>query len=494
MPMHFEDRPRPAPRTATVPTKPTTGLGRRRTVFRRVAAPQPGVAAPIAPVVGPVDDRFRPLLNKAPTVPKLPTAPAAPDIAVDLAALMKPGGLGPFPGTTAGAGTRSVGGAAGGAAGGAGQPQVPPPQPPPPQPPPPPPPEPPKPPPPLPPAEALREYMAGTAQLYQEVASSGPDTLALLTALQDRFFQQLEATQAEVLGTIRSMGVDDPATQQALAMIRESVQEQRRALLDEMNRRGVAQSGIILAAEIKLARNQLSAEERLLAGRLADLQNRLLDAMTGFARMRLEAIQQFGLTGVQLAEAQAGRQLQAGLAGLQAGQRAFEFAGQQDLARAGLGLQAAQLTGQVTPEMAASLGGVGIPGIQPGQTLTAQEATRRAALEQAGLQLQAGIAQGQIPALSQFGIPGGPTLESQRQQPRGSSAATEIGFEDAVSRIEIALANGETADAIAAEIDEAETLGFLAPETARRLRIFLAALGPRRPAGPGTGGTVLRGN
>ena len=82
----------------------------------------------------------------------------------------------------------------------------------------------------------------------------------------------------------------DPATLTALRSIREGVETRRRQLTDEMNRRGLLQSGIWLEMEDRIHRGQLTAEEDLLGRRLSDIQNRMSGAMMNFAQQRLNAM------------------------------------------------------------------------------------------------------------------------------------------------------------------------------------------------------------
>ncbi|GAB7387344.1 hypothetical protein BSNK01_11800 [Bacillaceae bacterium] len=126
------------------------------------------------------------------------------------------------------------------------------------------------------------------------------------------YSQVLEAIQ-QAENNIRQqfqeqMGGVDPATQQALNQIRETVNRQRQDLMEEMSRRGLLQSGIWLEMESRLNEGQLSAEQRLLGERLADLQNRLNQALLGLSQARINAAQQYTLEGLNQVRQDVARQ------------------------------------------------------------------------------------------------------------------------------------------------------------------------------------------
>ena len=99
---------------------------------------------------------------------------------------------------------------------------------------------------------------------------------------------QLDQLQNEIIARYEQQGTEiDPATMAALTELRNEVDRRRRGLMEEMNRRGLLQSGIWLEEENRILSNQLTAEERLLAGRLADAQNRIMDTLANFAAQRM---------------------------------------------------------------------------------------------------------------------------------------------------------------------------------------------------------------
>lgn len=144
----------------------------------------------------------------------------------------------------------------------------------------------------------FREYMA----LYESALSD-----ASLAPVVVQAYEQVISTIEQAEATIRKqfeeqMGGVDPATQAALATLRETFRRQRQTMLEELSRRGLLQSGIWLEAEARLAQGQLTEEQRLLGNRLADLQTRLNQALQNFASQRIQAAQIYSLEGLRALE------------------------------------------------------------------------------------------------------------------------------------------------------------------------------------------------
>ncbi len=159
----------------------------------------------------------------------------------------------------------------------------------------------------LPPGGDIGRRVQEYGQFVQSIlGSGGPDTAALIASLQDQYMSQLAVLEQNITRMFQEqMGGLDPATQAALAQLRQTVEEQRRQLWEEMNRRGLLQSGIALEMADRLQRNQLTAEQQVIAGQFRSLQQQLNQALLGFAQQRLGAVREFGLAGIQAAERQA---------------------------------------------------------------------------------------------------------------------------------------------------------------------------------------------
>lgn len=159
----------------------------------------------------------------------------------------------------------------------------------------------------LPAAQDLGQRMVQFGEFVQSLLNtSTPDTVAMISALQEQYLSELSNLQQTITRMFQEqMGGLDPATQAALTQLRQTVEEQRRQLWDEMNRRGLLQSGIALEMIDRLQRNQLTAEQQLIANQFRSLQQQMNQALLGFAQQRLAAVKEFGLAGIQAAERQA---------------------------------------------------------------------------------------------------------------------------------------------------------------------------------------------
>lgn len=127
------------------------------------------------------------------------------------------------------------------------------------------------------------------SEMYDIINQFDPQVAAgYYTALMN----YLDLVQGQLQDMFNQIGQGiDPATQAALARIRESVAQERARLMEDLNRRGILRSGIAAQELANLFFNkQLSAEEELLANRLADIQNRMIDSLMSFAQMRANAM------------------------------------------------------------------------------------------------------------------------------------------------------------------------------------------------------------
>lgn len=177
------------------------------------------------------------------------------------------------------------------------------------------------------------------AQEIINQAAQAPDTGALILAQMDQYLSSLTQLEDRIMSQFKEqMGGIDPATQAALTQLRETVAEQRRLLMADLSRRGLLQSGIALEMADRLNKNQLTAEQQVIASRFQSLQDQMNQALISFAQQRLNAMQTYGLAAIQAQERQAlarqqaaGQALQYGLgiagleqqAGAQEWQRGF---------------------------------------------------------------------------------------------------------------------------------------------------------------------------
>lgn len=126
-----------------------------------------------------------------------------------------------------------------------------------------------------------QELMALIDQLTQQNQAMSMQYLNQMTA-------QLDQLENEIIARYEQQGTElDPATMAALTEIRNQVNLRRQQLMEEMNRRGLLQSGIWMEEENRILSNQLTAEERLLSNRLAEAQNAIMNTLASFAQQRM---------------------------------------------------------------------------------------------------------------------------------------------------------------------------------------------------------------
>jgi hypothetical protein len=139
-------------------------------------------------------------------------------------------------------------------------------------------------------------------EIFDTIDQAAKENLAMTKAWLDQMTATLDSLQAQVMDMFKQQGMLlDPATLAALKSIRDEVDRRRQLLQEEMNRRGLLQSGIWLEEENRILSNQLTAEERLLASRLADIQNRMTDALMSFANQRVNIMGQAMQQGMETA-------------------------------------------------------------------------------------------------------------------------------------------------------------------------------------------------
>lgn len=155
----------------------------------------------------------------------------------------------------------------------------------------------------------ITPYIDELKRIAQDV---NVETAPVVMSAYNQIMGMIDRVQAELIDWYERMGQGiDPATQAALASLRETVKRQRENLMEEMSRRGLLQSGIWLEMESRLNRGLLTEEQRLLANRLSQLQNQLNQALASLASARIQTVQWLGTEQIRQAEAAAQRRQQA---------------------------------------------------------------------------------------------------------------------------------------------------------------------------------------
>ena len=158
----------------------------------------------------------------------------------------------------------------------------------------------------------LQEYLQPIYDLQEQLPKydwnpqyDSIETAPIYKKYLDQALETITAYETQLMEMLKQqMGGVDPATQAALASLKESIQRQRDNLMEEMSRRGLLQSGLWLEMEDRLNKGELTAQQQLIAGRLSELQNQMNQALQNFTAMRLNAAQTYGIAGAQAAERQ----------------------------------------------------------------------------------------------------------------------------------------------------------------------------------------------
>jgi hypothetical protein len=106
--------------------------------------------------------------------------------------------------------------------------------------------------------------------------------------------KQLDQQIAQYTQYYEQMGQGvDPATEAALVRLKQEMEQDQKSILEYLNTRGIAQSGITTAEFGKLAGQYSDQKSQMLAGRLTDLQNQFLTNMRGFMDQKIQGMGQF---------------------------------------------------------------------------------------------------------------------------------------------------------------------------------------------------------
>ena len=139
------------------------------------------------------------------------------------------------------------------------------------------------------------QFIYDWGQAYKsELANLRDEELALAASLNDQFMRQIDSLmrQYEQYYTEMGQGID-PATEAALAKLREEMTNDQRMIMEYLNARGVAQSGIAAEEVGRLAGSFTDKKSQMLAQRITDLQNQFLSSLQNFMDQKIAAMGQY---------------------------------------------------------------------------------------------------------------------------------------------------------------------------------------------------------
>lgn len=133
--------------------------------------------------------------------------------------------------------------------------------------------------------------MTGIQDLGREIMNMqrelGDRAMAEYAAHTEKLVASLDEYIAQYRAHIESqMTGDDPAMQEALRVIRDEAERMRRDTLEELNARGLVQSGVYARALTEMNNSELTQSQSAISARFGDLQNQLNNALLSLAQTR----------------------------------------------------------------------------------------------------------------------------------------------------------------------------------------------------------------
>ena len=136
-------------------------------------------------------------------------------------------------------------------------------------------------------AQILDDLFAQLQGMQAEFMQYGVEGQAALAASYTQMINELSALETQLTGQIRSqMGEDDPQMIAAIGIIKEEAKKLQQSLLEEMNQRGVVQSGLYYQAMENMNKGTMTEIQRMIASRVGDLQTQLNNAILNMASIR----------------------------------------------------------------------------------------------------------------------------------------------------------------------------------------------------------------
>jgi hypothetical protein len=133
--------------------------------------------------------------------------------------------------------------------------------------------------------------MDSVRDIGRQYAQQSDEHAAAVAAQYTQMVGLLDQLEAQIVGQIRSqMNGDDPGLQAAIGVIKEEAARMRDEALEDLNARGLVQSGVYAESLSRLQKNELTAVQQTIAGQFNDLQTQLNNAMMSMAQARVSAL------------------------------------------------------------------------------------------------------------------------------------------------------------------------------------------------------------
>ncbi len=136
-------------------------------------------------------------------------------------------------------------------------------------------------------AQTLDALFAQLQGMQAEFMQYGAEGQAALAASYTQMINELNALETQLTGQIRSqMGEDDPQMIAAIGIIKEEAKKLQQSILEEMNQRGVVQSGLYYQAMENMNKGTMTEIQKMISSRVGDLQTQLNNAILNMAGIR----------------------------------------------------------------------------------------------------------------------------------------------------------------------------------------------------------------
>lgn len=136
----------------------------------------------------------------------------------------------------------------------------------------------------------------------RSIVTSSPsvDVQAIALSFMTKLDTALASIQKELQDWYNRLGkAPDLGLEQAIGVLREEIEYQRNQLAENLNARGLLQSGILAAAEAKLRSGGLDRVQALVANRLNELQGTIIQTVGSLAQTRMAGLTQIATQGLQ---------------------------------------------------------------------------------------------------------------------------------------------------------------------------------------------------
>lgn len=148
---------------------------------------------------------------------------------------------------------------------------------------------------------ALTSNIVGQIQsISQSLASPGTSTDVTGVFMQQTqgILAMLDQQEAQLRAESQKNGTSiDPATQFTIDKLKQTLGEQLKTVKEDLNRRGLSDSGIQLELENRLQKGSMSDQAQILATRLSKLQDDLSQGLANIRSQKYSTVNQFGLAG-----------------------------------------------------------------------------------------------------------------------------------------------------------------------------------------------------